>query len=130
MQVLFMFIIPIKIKWLAIVDAVLFAAGILMGRFPMNLLPVVALLNYVLFFGDWLFAYFGKEKRQQRKNTINFKTEQRRIHQEMKSKPYNRKCEVCGRTDTAYPDLEFRYCSRCEGYHCYCMDHINDHIHK
>ena len=130
MQVLFMFIIPIKIKWLAIADAVLFAAGILMGRFPMNLLPVVALLNYVLFFGDWLFAYFGKDKRQQRKNTANFKAEQRRIHHEMKTKPYNRKCEVCGRTDTDYPDLEFRYCSRCEGYHCYCMDHINNHVHK
>lgn len=130
MQVLFMFIIPIKIKWLAIADAVLFAAEILMGSFPMNLLPVVALLNYVLFFGDWLFGYFGKEKRQQRKNTVNFKNEQRRIHHEMKTKAYNRKCEVCGRTDTDYPDLEFRYCSRCEGYHCYCMDHINNHVHK
>lgn len=130
MQVLFMFIIPIKIKWLAILDAALFAMGILTSRFPMNLLPVVALLNYVIFFGDWLFGYFGKEKRQQRKTTINFKAEQKRIHQEMKNRPYNRKCEVCGRTDTDYPDLEFRYCSRCEGYHCYCMDHIGNHVHK
>ena len=130
MQVLFMFIIPIKIKWLAILDAVLFAVGIIGGSFPMNLLPVVALLNYVLFFGDWLFGYFGKEKRQQRKRTIDFKAEQSRIHREMKTKPYQRKCEVCGRTDTDYPDLEFRYCSRCEGYHCYCMDHINHHVHK
>lgn len=130
LQVLFMFIIPIKVKWLAIADAVLFAMGVLTGSFPMNLLPIVALLNYVVFFGDWLFAYFGKEKRNQRKTTVNFKNEQRRIHQEMKNKPYNRKCEVCGRTDTDFPELEFRYCSRCEGYHCYCMDHINNHVHK
>jgi hypothetical protein len=27
------------------------------------------------------------------------------------------------------PDLEFRYCSRCNGYHCYCEDHINNHEH-
>ena len=130
LQVLFMFIIPVKVKWLAILDAVLFAAGIMGSAFPLNLLPLVALMNYVLFFGDWLFGYFGKEKRSQRKATASFKNEQRRIHQEMKSKPYTRKCEVCGRTDTAYPDLEFRFCSRCEGYHCYCMDHINDHVHK
>ena len=44
-------------------------------------------------------------------------------------KPYRHKCTVCGRTDTQYPDLEFRYCSRCAGYHCYCIDHINNHVH-
>ena len=130
MQVLLFFIIPIKIKWLAIVDAVLFAMGILGGRFPMNLLPLVALLNYFLFFSDWIFGYFAADKRQQRKNTVNFKNETRRIQQEMKDKPYTRKCEVCGRTDADYPDLEFRYCSRCVGYHCYCIDHINNHVHK
>ena len=36
---------------------------------------------------------------------------------------------VCGRTDTDYPNLEFRYCSKCNGYYCYCMDHINNHVH-
>lgn len=129
MQVLFMFIIPIKIKWLAVLDAALFAMGIIGGSFPMNLLPVVALLNYVVFFGEGFLRHFGKEKREQRKKTIHFKAEQQRIHREMKTKAYTRKCEVCGRTDTDYPDLEFRYCSRCEGYHCYCMDHINNHVH-
>ena len=43
--------------------------------------------------------------------------------------PYRHKCTVCGRTDTTHPDLEFRYCSRCNGYYCYCIDHINDHPH-
>ena len=42
---------------------------------------------------------------------------------------YNHRCTVCGRTDTEFPDLEFRYCSRCSGYHCYCEDHINNHEH-
>jgi hypothetical protein len=27
------------------------------------------------------------------------------------------------------PDLEFRYCSRCSGYHCYCQEHISNHSH-
>ena len=34
-----------------------------------------------------------------------------------------------GRTDTEYPNLEFRYCSKCNGYYCYCIDHINNHVH-
>ena len=40
------------------------------------------------------------------------------------------RCTVCGRTDVSNPELEFRYCSRCQGYHCYCIDHIGDHVHK
>jgi len=27
------------------------------------------------------------------------------------------------------PELEFRYCSRCSGYHCFCEEHINSHVH-
>ena len=44
-------------------------------------------------------------------------------------KPYRHKCTVCGRTDADYPNLEFRYCSKCKGYYCYCIDHINNHAH-
>ena len=130
LEVLLLFFIPVKVKWMAILDLVLFLGGLLGSPFPMNLLPVVALLNYVLFFGDWLFGYFSKDSRKQRKASADYKNEMRRINHEMKTKPYTRKCEVCGRTDTDFPDLEFRFCSRCAGYHCYCEDHISDHVHK
>ena len=42
---------------------------------------------------------------------------------------YNHRCTVCGRTDVSNPELEFRYCSKCKGYYCYCQDHINNHVH-
>lgn len=42
---------------------------------------------------------------------------------------YHHKCTVCGRTDVDCPGLEFRYCSKCKGYFCYCIDHINNHDH-
>ena len=129
MQVLLFFIIPIKMKWLAIVDAVFFLISIVSTPFPANLLPIVALLNYLVFCGEWLFSSLRPERRKQRQSTVNFKNEVRRIRYEQQNKPYTRKCEVCGRTDTDYPGLEFRYCSRCQGYHCFCIDHINDHIH-
>lgn len=50
-------------------------------------------------------------------------------HSKTGEKPYRHKCTVCGRTDTDYPNLEFRYCSKCNGYYCYCIDHINNHVH-
>ncbi len=129
MRVLLFFIIPIKMKWLAIVDAVVFVMGVIGTPFPLNLLPVVAVLNYLLFCGDELFGYVRPRSRKQRKAATNFKREVHRIQYEQKVKPYNRRCEVCGRTDTEYPNLEFRYCSRCAGYHCFCIDHINAHHH-
>ena len=130
MQVLLFFIIPVKMKWLGILDAALFLYDVIrIQPFAFKFLPVVAVLNYLIFCGDWLFAYFRPASRRQRRNTVNFRNEVRRMQYEQKTKPYNRRCEVCGRTDTDHPELEFRYCSRCAGYHCFCIDHINNHRH-
>ena len=126
MQVLFMYIIPIKIKYLAIVDAVFFAYSVIANSFPVNLLPLVALINFFIFCGGELFASLP---RHPSKNTVNFRQESARIRREQKDKLYTHKCAVCGRTDVDHPELEFRYCSKCQGYHCFCSDHINNHIH-
>lgn len=126
MQVLFMYIIPIKIKYLAIVDAVYFAYSVIANSFPVNLLPLVALINFFIFCGGELFALLP---RRPSKNTVNFRQESARIRREQKDKLYTHKCAVCGRTDVDHPELEFRYCSKCQGYHCFCSDHINNHIH-
>jgi hypothetical protein len=127
--VLFMFIIPMKMKWLAYIDAAFFLYGVFTMQFPMNLLPVVAVLNYLIFCGDWLFALFRPSRVSTKAKTINYKRAARKINREQNSAPYTRKCAVCGRTDAEYPDLEFRYCSQCAGYHCFCQDHINNHVH-
>ena len=128
-QVLLFFIIPIKVKYLAYLDAALFVFGVITMTFPLNLLPVVAVLNYLVYCGDWLFDFFRPSHVRQRQKTVNFKREARRIQREQANKPYHYKCAVCGRTDADHPELEFRYCSRCVGYHCFCQDHINNHIH-
>lgn len=127
MQVLFMYIIPIKMKYLAIVDAVFFAPAVITNPFPVNLLPLVAVLNFFLFCGGDLLRDIRPVRASQ--STVNFRRESRRIRREQQSKLYTHKCAVCGRTDADYPNLEFRYCSRCQGYHCFCIDHINNHIH-
>ncbi len=128
-RVLLFMIIPIKIKWLAYVDAALFLYDIFTIAFPANLLPVVAVLNCLIFCWDDLFSTLRRRPKVQRPKTVNFKREAERINAERKAAPYFFKCEVCGRTDVSDPKLEFRYCSRCSGYHCYCIDHINAHTH-
>jgi len=126
MQVLFMFIIPVRMKFLALIDAVFFVMAVLGNPFPINLLPVVALLNFFIFCAGDMKALLPRKKSS---STINFRKESARIRYEQRSKLYNHKCAVCGRTDVDHPELEFRYCSRCEGYHCFCSEHINNHIH-
>lgn len=122
-------IIPLKIKWLAYFEAALFLFAVITTSFPANLLPIVAVLNYLLFCGDWLFDMLKPSRIQQKQKTINFKQAAKKYNQEQAKKPYTRKCEVCGRTDRTNPDLEFRFCSKCGGYHCFCIDHINSHVH-
>ena len=126
MQVLLFFIIPVKMKWLALLNAAFFLAGVLTSPFPVNLLPIVAILNFFLFCGGELWHMIP---RRASANTVSFRRESRRIRREQRDQLYHHKCAVCGRTDVTNPELEFRYCSRCAGYHCFCPEHINNHIH-
>lgn len=126
MQVLLFYIIPVKIKYLAYIDAALFVYGVFTTRFPANLLPVVATINFFIFCGSDLLSALPKRPSS---NTVNFRRESQRIKREQQANLYTHKCAVCGRTDVDHPELEFRYCSKCAGYHCFCQDHIYNHIH-
>ena len=126
--VLLFFFIPIKMKYMALIDALYFLAAVITNPFPVNLLPIVAVLNFFIFFSGTLLRLVPRKASQSR-STINFRKASREIKKEQRERLYHHKCAVCGRTDTDYPGLEFRYCSRCAGYHCFCIDHINNHIH-
>ena len=136
MQVLLFFIIPIKIKWLAWIDAALFGWSVLSSLFgvftsglaalPGVIIPLVAILNYFIFFWDNFLQLFGRVKYQTSRQTVNFKKATKQAQQQ---KGYIHKCAVCGKTDTDYPNEEFRYCSKCNGYYCYCSEHIHNHVH-
>ncbi|MBQ6539986.1 MAG: hypothetical protein IJL71_03060 [Oscillospiraceae bacterium] len=128
-RVLLFFFIPVKMKWLAIADAVLFVIGIVTGTFPVNLLPIIAIANFLLFFAGDFIDMFKTTRLGNSRQAVNFRKASKKAQRETADAPYRHKCAVCGRTDTEYPDLEFRYCSKCAGYHCFCIDHINHHIH-
>ena len=134
MMMLFMGIIPIKMKWLALLDVALFAVDILSylgrGQFLFALLPIAGILNYLIFFWDNLMELLGQSRRRVSRKVdpkvVNFQKAAKAVKNQ---RGYLHKCSVCGVTDADHPDMEFRYCSKCNGYYCYCMDHINSHIH-
>ncbi|MCL2201469.1 MAG: hypothetical protein FWB75_05840 [Oscillospiraceae bacterium] len=127
------FFIPIKIKWLAIFNAAFFGFSIVSeiidGRMFMAILPAVALLNFFIICGGDLLDHLRPVRARASPQTINFQKEAKKVKREQAGQPYRHKCAVCGKTDTQFPDMEFRYCSRCNGYHCFCSEHINNHVH-
>ena len=142
-RVLLFFILPIKMKYMAWVYLGFTALNVFSYLRMASvlsfywLLPVVPLLNYFLFFGSDIKNILPDALRyRQRKNYRTTTTNARpnpnwagSYRSKSGEKPYRHKCTVCGRTDTDYPNLEFRYCSKCNGYYCYCIDHINNHVH-
>ena len=131
--VLLFFILPVKMKWLAYLDGALFAFDIIKAIGAHNwagvVLPIVALLNFAVFI--WPEVHYLKEraKYQNSRKTVQFRQAQQQQAKQAQQQGYRHKCAVCGRTDTDYPDLQFRYCSKCVGYHCFCEDHIFNHVH-
>jgi len=143
-QFLLFFIIPVKAWIFALVDLVLVLFSLLTDPFPYNFFSVISLANYFLFFGkdvlnvlpmSWRVnarraARKAKPQKDDRPKVVPFPTAGSYEATTAKVQaPYTHRCTICGRTDVTDPNLEFRYCSRCKGYHCYCEDHISNHTH-
>ena len=111
------------------------------GYIPYNLFPLISIANYFLFFGkdvanivplSWQIKLqrLFKKKPAKKTGAIPFyPTGSAKTSAAASQISYTHRCEVCGKTDVSHPDLEFRYCSRCNGYHCYCEEHISNHTH-
>ena len=124
------FIIPVKMKWLAWLEGALFAGNVLLslinGQWVSALIPVVALLNFFVFFSPDFSRRADTVRARTRPQAVQFR---KAVQAQQKERGYNHKCCVCGKTDTDYPDMQFRYCSKCAGYHCFCEEHIFNHVH-
>ena len=130
MQVLFMFVLPIKMKWLAILDvALILLEAVDSGPFVL-LLALPSFINYFIFTWPFWSMKLGFARRRADPQVINFKKAQKQAKKKaQETGGYLHKCAVCGITDQDDPSMEFRYCSKCDGYYCYCANHINNHIH-
>lgn len=134
MQVLLFFVIPIKMKWMALIDVALILVAVIQnlmyGSWVGALLPLASFVNYFIFTWPFWGAKLGVLRRRADPKVVNFKRVQKQAQKQAKATGgYRHKCAVCGITDADDPNMEFRYCSKCDGYYCYCMNHINNHVH-
>ena len=127
-QVLLMFVIPVKMKWLGVVYGVMLllqfinGTGFLLGNLFYRSAIAVSLINFAIFFIMSRNKIHMTPKQMKRRQ--QFKQEVKR------SAPVTRhKCAICGRTDADDENLEFRFCSKCEGTYEYCQDHLFTHEH-
>jgi hypothetical protein len=139
------FVIPIKMKWLAWVHLGFTLYEVVKGLIAMIrllhagsdylflgwIVPLVPIAVFLLFFGSQAVNILPDFLRLHptRKSWAR-KVKQGRIYEVPNRQAQARfRCTVCGRTELTNPGLEFRFCSRCAGYRCYCEDHINNHVH-
>jgi hypothetical protein len=140
-QFLIFFLIPVRAWLIGMLDLVLLLISVFNMTFPIplfphNLFPLVGVLNYLLYVGKDVINLFPFLKNARLRKAPAKKPQTGTISFERKSAApspskaaYTHRCTVCGRTDVSDPDLEFRYCSRCNGYYCYCQEHISNHTH-
>lgn len=128
MQVLLFFLIPIKVKILGIIYGALLVYQFIVG-YGNHFLTVAnrfviaaSFLNFIVFFftsRSMIHMSPGQVKRRQ-----EFKREVKKA-----TVITRHKCAICGRTEESNPELEFRFCSKCDGNYEYCQDHLFTHKH-
>lgn len=116
------FVIPVKIKWLALLTWIFYAYGLVTGTWSTRCQILASIGNFLLFFGREIF-----ETMRYRRRTMVVEAK-RRTEEKTGREPRHR-CHVCGKTDLTNPELDFRYCSKCAGDQCYCPEHIFNHEH-
>ena len=126
MQILLMFFIPVKMKWMAVVYGVLTILQFFESNWAGRISIFMSLLNFIIFFLST--RNFKRYSPQEVHRRQSFKR-QMRTPQNTYAGGAMHKCAVCGRTEFDDPALEFRFCSKCEGNHEYCQDHLFTHQH-
>lgn len=137
MKVYLFFILPIKVKVMAIIYLIVLGFGILTsfvgvdgGTFvftwQMGLIELISIgaSLYNTFF------FFIITRKGIRRTPKEIKRQHEYKVKVKKATPVSRhKCSVCGATDETNPELTFRYCSKCNGSHEYCQEHLFTHTH-
>lgn len=122
MQVLLFFFIPIKIKVMGIIYGALLIYQFIVGGVAIRFVIAASLMNFIVFFLTGRSRMHMSPKQVKRRQ--EFKKEVKKT-----TKITRHKCAICGRTEETNPELEFRFCSKCDGNYEYCQDHLFTHTH-
>lgn len=123
--ILVFFILPVRVKWLALLDGafILYQVALLPGW--AKILPLVGIANYLLFFGGSLIGMARRGVKQSGR-AREFQSWKRAAEEGRRGV---RRCALCGITDEN-PSVEFRVCSceRCGGVlRDLCLEHARNH---
>ena len=114
------FILPVKIKWLALLTWIGYFLTVVFGDWNSRLPVLASVCNFFLFFGAEVLDRMRAGRRR-------MATQAARLG--VKQQPYFHRCVTCGITDRTHPTMDFRYCSQCVGTCGYCSEHIHQHEH-
>ena len=131
MQVLLYFIIPVKIKWLAWLDAAVLLISFFTGNMAIKVSIIASLFNFILFFLGTINVKRFSPGEVHRRAEFKKQTETvRKGYTASDGRITKHKCAICGRTELDGDHLEFRFCSKCNGNYEYCQDHLFTHTHR
>ena len=116
------FILPVKIKWLALLQWLGYAYLVAVGDLSTRLMVLASVGNFLCFFSHDIVLSLKSGRRRMAWQAQQFATERN-------DRDPRHRCHVCGKTDVSDPTLDFRYCSKCAGDECYCPEHIGQHEH-
>lgn len=142
MQIFLFLIIPIRVKYLAVIYGVLLVYEVIeavVNGTPATAVSIVAsLLNFGIFFlwtkmkGGFtpgqIKRHYEFRKRSDAGAYAN-PVSGRSTGHSASSAVTRHKCAICGRTDRSDPELSFRFCSKCNGNYEYCEEHLFTHTH-
>ena len=114
MMIYLMALVPVKVKWMSWLSGIWLVLGFISRGWDYRLALVAAFANYFLFFGREIFqdaAHRGTVHARRMKYESAQRPDDEALH----------RCEICGRTETVAPDLEFRVAK--DG-HEYCTEHL------
>lgn len=124
-QVLLFFVLPIRVKWLGVIYAAFIIYDCIYMSWVGRVAVIASLFNFIIFF------FMTRNYLRVSPREIKRKKEFQKAVQQTVAKPgqTRHKCAVCGRTELDDPNLEFRYCSKCNGSFEYCQEHLFTHEH-
>lgn len=121
-EFLLFLILPVKVKWLALIGWASYALAILMGDWATRAEVAAGTANFLLFFHSDLIDWIRGSRRKFKSGMAQARARD--------AKPPMHVCAVCGVTDQSDKKMEFRYCPLCTGTPAYCINHIHNHQHR
>jgi len=113
------FILPVKVKWLAWLQAAYYGLRFIAGSMAIKIAVLASVGNYLIFFAPVVLTWAKNRQRRMKWEARQYTSGSSARH----------RCAVCGIDSNSHPDMDFRYCSKCDGEKAYCEEHLRNHEH-